>query len=110
MFKRAQEGRIYILPTHYDGMPGSVREAMHLRIPVITTPVGSLPNLNSEKECVILSQTHDIKQLSENIELLLNDKELYNTLQANAAEYANEHFSNKEIITQLANIYKDLSK
>ena len=110
MFKRAQEGRIYILPTHYDGMPGSVREAMHLRIPVITTPVGSLPNLNKEKECVILTDVHNIEKLSENIITLLDNRELYETLKNNAAEYASKYFSNKEIVTQLANIYNDLSK
>lgn len=110
MFKRAQEGRIYILPTHYDGMPGSVREAMHLRIPVITTPVGSLPILNKENKCVILSETHNIEMLCENILMLLDNKELYETLKNNAAEYASKHFSNKEIVTQLAAIYNDLSK
>lgn len=110
MFKRAQEGRIYILPTHYDGMPGSVREAMHLQIPVITTPVGSLPNLNKEKECVILSETGNIEELSDNIARLLNDKELYDTLKKNAKEYANNHFSNKEILTQLLDLYKEISK
>ena len=110
MFKRAQEGRIYILPTHYDGMPGSVREARHLRIPVITTPVGSLPNLNKEKECVLLTDVHDIEKLCENILMLLDNKELYETLKNNAAEYASEHFSNKDIVTQLAAIYNDLSK
>ena len=110
MFKRAQEGRIYILPTHYDGMPGSVREAMHLRIPVITTPVGSLPNLNKEKECVILTDVHNIGKLGENIITLLDNRELYETLKNNATEYASKYFSNKEIVTQLANIYNDLSK
>lgn len=110
MFKRAQEGRIYILPTHYDGMPGSVREAMHLQIPVITTPVGSLPNLNKEKECVILSETGNIEELSDNIARLLNDKELYDTLKKNAKEYANNHFSNKEILTQLLDLYKEICK
>ena len=51
MFIRAQEGCIYVLPTHYDGMPGSVREAMHLKIPVITTPVGALSQININKRC-----------------------------------------------------------
>lgn len=110
MFLRAQEGRIYILPTHYDGMPGSVREAMHLQIPVITTPVGSLPSLNKERECVILSEPENIEKLSENITRLLNDKDLYNTLKENAKDYANQYFSNKEILTQLLSLYEELSK
>ena len=110
MFLKAQEGRIYILPTHYDGMPGSVREAMHLQIPVITTPVGSLPNLNKENECVILSETGNIEKLGNNITRLLNDKELYDTLKKNAKEYANNNFSNKEILTQLLDLYKEISK
>lgn len=110
MFRLAQEGRIYVLPTHYDGMPGSIREAMHLQIPVITTPVGSLPNLNRERECVILSKTGNIEELGKNINLLLNDKELYDTLKKNAKEYANNNFSNKEILIQLLELYKEISK
>lgn len=109
MFTQAQKGCIYVLPTHYDGMPGSVREAMHLNIPVITTPVGALPNLNKEKECVILSETGNIEQLSEKILLLLNDVDLYNKLKVNAKEYACRYFSNKDILTQLTNIYQELS-
>lgn len=109
MFKRAQEGRIYVLPTHYDGMPGSVREAMHLRIPVITTPVGALPRLNDEKQCVILTEIHNTDLLGDNILRLLHDNELYNQITVNALEYATQHFSNKEILTQLEDIYKELS-
>ena len=109
MFKRAQEGRIYVLPTHYDGMPGSVREAMHLRIPVITTPVGVLSRLNDEKQCVILTEPHNTDLLGDKILCLLHDKELYNQLSKNAVEYATKHFSNKEILTQLEDIYKELT-
>ena len=90
-------------------MPGSVREAMHLRIPVITTPVGVLSRLNDEKQCVILTEPHNTDLLGDKILCLLHDKELYNQLSKNAVEYATKHFSNKEILTQLEDIYKELT-
>jgi len=77
MYELAQQGRIYVLPTHFDGLPGSVREAMFLKIPVITTPVGALPSLNIEKQCIVLSEVGNPEKLGGNIRRLLTDVKLY---------------------------------
>jgi glycosyltransferase involved in cell wall biosynthesis len=36
---------VFALPSHSEGMPRSVMEAMALRIPVVATPVGSVPEI-----------------------------------------------------------------
>lgn len=109
MYELAQQGRIYVLPTHFDGLPGSVREAMFLKIPVITTPVGGLPILNMEKQCIVLSEVGNPEALSRNIRQLLTDAELYQRLQENAYDKANKVFANDNILNQLLYMYSQLT-
>ncbi|GAB0486341.1 hypothetical protein KML24008_28420 [Alistipes onderdonkii] len=109
MYELAQQGRIYVLPTHFDGLPGSVREAMFLKIPVITTPVGALPSLNIEKQCIVLSEVGNPEKLGGNIRRLLTDVKLYQELQENAYDKANKVFSNNDILNQLLFMYSQLT-
>ena len=101
--------RIYVLPTHFDGLPGSVREAMFLKIPVITTPVGALPSLNREKQCIVLSEVGNPEKLGMNIRRLLTDVKLYRELQENAYDKANNAFTNNDILNQLLLMYSQLT-
>ena len=39
------ESHIYILPSYAEGLPATLIEAMSFQLPVITTPVGSIPEI-----------------------------------------------------------------
>lgn len=102
----AQKSRICVLPTHYDIIPGTIIESMQLGLPVVSYNVGSIPELNEEEECVLLSEKGDIQGLADNIIRLLTNAELYNTMSKRGIECIKKRYSNQNVIQQHLDCYR----
>jgi glycosyltransferase involved in cell wall biosynthesis len=101
---------IYILPSYEEGLPMSVLEAMAYGLPIISTPVGGIPD--AVEDCVngFLVQPGNYKALVEKINLLTNDKELNHKMGQESFKKAKEKFDINVIIKQLKEIYDELVK
>ena len=108
VFKLAAQARVYVLPTHFDALPGTIRESMFMKIPVVSYAVGGIPSLNDKKECITLVEKDNIKELAEKILLVLNNKERTQLLVDNAFNLINDKFNNDKIYANLLSIYKDV--
>jgi glycosyltransferase involved in cell wall biosynthesis len=86
-WKLASEHDIFINTTHFDNTPISVMEAMALGLPVVSTNVGGIPYLLTDKENALLVNDDDDKGMTEAILDLLNDKVKANQLAANARTF-----------------------
>jgi glycosyltransferase involved in cell wall biosynthesis len=67
---------IFVLPSYGEGMPMSILEAMSYRIPVITCPVGGIPELVIDGETGFLVPPGDLGDLRRRIFELISDKEM----------------------------------
>lgn len=110
VFKLAAQARVYVLPTHFDGLPGSIREAMFMRLPVVANAVGGIPSLNEEKECITLVEKQNINDLVAKIKLVFDNIERTNCLVENAYEVITNKYDNGKIYSNLINIYQDILK
>jgi len=110
VFKLAAQARVYVLPTHCDVLPGSIREAMFMRLPVVSYAVGGIPSLNEDKECITLVEKQNINELVEKIELVLNNPERTNRLVENAFEVITSKYDDGKIYSNMLNIYYDILK
>jgi glycosyltransferase involved in cell wall biosynthesis len=108
VFKLAVQAKVYVLPTHFDGVPGSIRESMYMRIPVVANAVGGIPSLNNDKECVTLVESQNIVELAEKIKLVLNDEVRTQQLVQNGYELILDKYDNEKIYQNFINIYKDM--
>ncbi|GHC58429.1 glycosyltransferase family 4 protein [Ulvibacter litoralis] len=108
VFRLAIQAKIYVLPTHFDGVPGSIRESMFMRIPVVANAVGGIPSLNDEKECITLVENQNISDLVEKIKLVLNDRKRTEKLVQNGFELIMDKYDNEKIYQNFINIYKDI--
>lgn len=80
------ESDTFILPSHNEGLPMAMIEAMGFGLSIITTPVGGIPELISNGDNGILVEPGNIQKLSSAMQSLIEDKELRNSLGIRAKE------------------------
>jgi glycosyltransferase involved in cell wall biosynthesis len=97
----------FILPTYEEGMPMTILEAFSYGKPVITTPVGSIPEVVENNKNGILFTPGDMAQLKKIILEAINDRSKYDCLKQNAMNTA-EHFYPESIKTELEKLYSEI--
>jgi glycosyltransferase involved in cell wall biosynthesis len=65
---------IFVLPSYAEGMPMSILEAMSYCLPIISTPVGGIPELVVDGETGFLVEPGDLQSLFEKITDLVTNK------------------------------------
>ncbi len=102
---------LFVLPTYTEGFPNVILESMACGCPIITTPVGAIPemlNIGHEKECGICVKPRTIKSLKTTIVRLLEDKELANKLGENAKDRVVEQYSMEVVWKELDSIWNKI--
>lgn len=87
-----QNADIYVLPSHTEGFPNSLLEAMAAERPVISTNVGAVEDLLLHKENGVLVPPKKPEKLSQEIEFLLKDESARAYLAKNAKKTVEESF------------------
>ena len=64
---------VLLLPSHFEGMPNAVLEAMAAGVPVVCTRVGSLPDLIRDGENGYLCEVEDTAAMAAAVQRLLRD-------------------------------------
>jgi glycosyltransferase involved in cell wall biosynthesis len=66
----------FVLPSYNEGLPMAVLEAMSWSLPIITTPVGGIPEVVTHTKNGLLVTPGNIQQLSEAMQSLIEDEKL----------------------------------
>lgn len=98
----------FILPTYEEAMPMTILEAFSYGKPVITTPVGSIPEVVEHNQNGILFNPGDMAQLKKIIFDVINDQSKYECMRKNAMNSA-AHFYPESIKTELEKLYSEIS-
>jgi glycosyltransferase involved in cell wall biosynthesis len=108
--KLFQESRIFCLPSYAEGFPMAVLDAWSYGLPVITTPVGGIPDVAIDNENVILFNPNDISELAFKIKKLILDINLQEKLSKASLSFAENEFSLQNIISNVEQSYLELSQ
>ncbi len=81
---------IFINTTNYDNSPVSVIEAMALGLPVVSTNVGGIPYLLSNRVDSLVVKADDAEAMSAAVKTLLNDSNMVVEISKNARKKAEE--------------------
>jgi len=84
---------VVILPSHTEGFPRTVWEAMVLKRPVIATPVGGVVDIIKDGKTGLLMPVDNAEALAQNLKKLILDKKLCAKLTQNAYNQLVENFS-----------------
>lgn len=74
---------VFVLPSHSEGMPNALLEAMAAGLPVITTPVSSIPEIVTEFENGLFVQPGDIVSLTNAMEKMIVSSQLREDMSKN---------------------------
>ncbi|WP_338758417.1 glycosyltransferase family 4 protein [Massilia sp. METH4] len=100
--------RVYVLPSYNEGLPMSVLEAMAAGLPVVTTPVGGIPEAVTDGVEGYLIQPGDQEALRARVEALLRDDELAERMGQAARRKIQTTFSVEAILPRIEAIYAEL--
>lgn len=98
-----KKAQFALLPLKVDFVSGTIREALSLGLPVVTTRTEGTPTLNQKRITVLISDIGDAHQLANNMETLLQSESLKRELVRNGYTTLKEMCNNRkeaEILTQ----------
>ena len=97
---------LFLMPSQSESFGLSALEAMACGIPVISSSVGGLPELNIHNETGFIAEIGDIDRMSKYaIDLLTNEKK-YSTFSKNSRDRAVNRFDKKLIVPQYVSYYE----
>ena len=99
---------IFCLPSYAEGFPMAVLDAWAYGLPVVTTPVGGIPDVAIDGENMLLFNPGDISQLSNNLERLILDTNLRTKISTASKTFAESIFNINTINHQLSDIYSSV--
>jgi glycosyltransferase involved in cell wall biosynthesis len=100
---------IFCLPSYSEGFPMSILDAWAYGLPVITTPVGGLPDVLEDGENGLVFEPGDIDSLASKIERLISDETLRSRLSEASLNLKNNQFNINNISDRLHDIYSQMS-
>lgn len=105
-----REAEIFCLPSYAEGFPMSVLDAWAYGLPIITTPVGGIPDVAIDGENMLLFNPGDIDALSKCLEIMIADAPLRRKIVEASYRFASSEFNADTINGIIGLIYEELSK
>ncbi len=97
----------FILPTYHEAMPMTILEALSYGKPVVSTPVGGIPEVIEHNKNGYLFPPGDKTQLKQIIFNLINDRSKYDCMRIQAMNAA-KRFYPESIKTELEKLYSEI--
>ena len=101
---------IFCLPSHDEGVPMSMLEAMSHSLPVICTPVGGIPDVIGDGRDGLFVDPESSESVAEGIMRLLRDRKLASSIAQSGRRKVEAICSLDTVAAQMTAIYKDLLK
>ena len=87
----------------------AVLESLYIGVPVISTPVGCLPEFLTNDENIIFFDFDNSDQLAKQMIRLIEDKQLYSKLSDNGTRVIEDSFVSRKVFEKLDRIYCSLN-
>lgn len=100
---------IFVLPTYFpEGMPMAILQALAAGLPIISTPISSIPDIVTDGINGFLVEPHASDQLAEKILLLLCKKELRKRMGEENIKLARKEYDLDHVLKKLEQLYSSI--
>lgn len=82
-----QMSRFAVLPCKLDHTSGTMSQSMQLGLPLVVYKTTGTPSFNREKQCVLIAEKGNVKELAQHMMSLMENSDLAETLRKNAREF-----------------------
>jgi glycosyltransferase involved in cell wall biosynthesis len=104
-FRRAD---VFLFPSHGEGMPNAVLEAMASGLPVVGRAVGGLRDFFEDGRMGYLTDSRNAGVLADLIERVLDDYDARRAMAAYNRRFARERFAADRVVARLESHYQEL--
>jgi len=106
--KKLKESTILVVPSRMESTPQVIKEALYLKIPVIATNVGGIPELIKSQETGILVEPDNSQSLLDEITKLLKNPILQEQLSENGYKFILENYTWESLYQKYVDFYQNL--
>ena len=103
-----KSSKILVIPSRMESIPQVIKEAFYLKIPVVATNVGGIPELITNNETGILVPPNNPELLLKNINELLRDEEKGSKLSHAGYEFVINNLTWEILLPKYIKFYEDL--
>jgi glycosyltransferase involved in cell wall biosynthesis len=98
---------VFVLSTHFEGLPLVILEAMAMQLPVVATAVNGIPELITSDAVGLLAPHEDEEALANQLLALLRDPARASRIAAGGRELVERRFSARAFGESIAALYAD---
>ena len=103
--RKLAESQVFVLPSHWEGQPIAILEAMAAGLAIVATTVGAIPDVIRDGEEGLLVEPHDPAALGAALARVIGDRDLRHRLGAAARARIATHHDVSHLRARLAGIY-----
>lgn len=99
---------VFVFPSHWEGLPGAVQEAMAAGLPIVATDVNGTNELISDGETGLLVSPKAPTALAAAIDQLLTDRQQATALGERAQAVAFDQYTREAMVDRFEAVYEEL--
>jgi glycosyltransferase involved in cell wall biosynthesis len=97
---------VFVLPSHSEGSPNVLLEAMAANLPIVATAVGGVPEIVENNESALIIPAQDSNAMAAAIARVLSERDLARRLTANSAELVASRYAPGQYVRSLVEIFQ----
>ena len=103
-----KESSLLVIPSRMESIPQVIKEAFYLKVPIVATNVGGIPELIKNNVSGILVPPNDPIKLLDAINKLLEDKECSKKIAENGYDFVINNLTWKTLLPRYVQFYEEL--
>lgn len=105
-----KSSNVLVLPSRIESIPNVIKEAFFLKVPVVATNVGGIPEIVTHEKTGLLVPPNEPESLADSINYLLENKEYAKKLADAAYEFLINNLTWDILLPQYIKFYENLGK